>query len=137
MEGARAVRDAIIRKFSSAHICVGIIWMNVLPEDSKEIAQNAAGTLSSPFITHFYDPHKLSGKAIAESIGWDDTLAWDIYLFYKAGVTWSQCAPVPAAYLHQLSKNRTDPEHFYKGEDLVKKLSETAERLIDVKGQRD
>ena len=128
--------DAIIKKFSGAHICVGIIWMNVLPEDSKEAAQDAAGKLSSPFVTHFYDPHKLSGKAIAESIGWDDTLAWDIYLFYKAGVAWGQRAPVPVAYLHQLSKNRTDPEHFYKGEDLVKKLSETAERLIDVQGQR-
>jgi len=130
------VRNAIIKKFSDAHLCVGIIWMNVLPEDSKEAAQDAAGQLNSPFVTHFYDPHKLSGKAIAESIGWDDTLAWDIYLFYKAGVAWGQRAPVPVAYLHQLSKNRTDPEHFYKGEDLVKKLSEAAEQLIDVQGQR-
>ena len=111
--------------------------MNILPEDSKEAAKDAAGNLSSPFVTHFYDPHKLSEKAIAEGIGWDDTLAWDIYLFYKAGVIWSQHAPVPAAYMHQLGKkNRTDPKHFCKGEDLVNKLSETAERLIDVQGQR-
>jgi hypothetical protein len=130
------VREVIIEKFSGAHICVGIIWMNVLPGDSEEAAKDAAWKLNSPFVTHFYDPHKLSGKAIAESIGWGDTLAWDIYLFYKAGVAWGQRAPVPASYMHQLSKNRTDPEHFYKGEDLVKKLSETAERLIDVQGQR-
>jgi len=110
--------------------------MNVLPEDSKEAVQDAAGKLNSPFVTHFYDPNKLSGKAIAESIGWDDMLAWDIYLFYKAGVAWGQRTPVPDAYLHQLSKNRTDPEHFYKGEDLVKKLSETAERLMEVQGQK-
>ena len=67
-------------------ICVGIVWINMLPEDSLEAALPSIKFLDDKRIQHFYDPSQKSGKQIATSVGWDDKIAWDIYLFYPPSV---------------------------------------------------
>lgn len=89
-----------------------------------------AGNFRDPRVHHFYDPHKRSGAAIADSLGYKDRVAWDIYLFYTAGAEWSETPPAPTAWTHQLSETWIDRGHYHKGDDLVRELSRTMEKFF-------
>lgn len=102
-----------------------------MPNDSELTAYEAATSLHHPSIPQFYDPNGLSGKAIAESIGWEGKVAWDIYLFYATGLEWKAEPPNPTARMHQLRRDWTDQEHLRVGDDLVKALYETASKLLE------
>lgn len=93
------------------------------------IAKESARIFSDPRIHQFYDPDKRSGKAIARSVGCEGRVAWDIYLFYTAGIEWIEDPPVPTAWIHQLNESWADREHFHRGDDLVKELFKTMQRL--------
>ena len=107
------------------------VWFDVLMFDSKKAAQKAQRILSDdPRIRPFWDPEKLSGEAIARSLGWDGTdFAWDIYLFYDRDAVWSDHPPEPFVFMHQLT-DRGDQEGYHTGEDLAAKLRETMAKLI-------
>ena len=95
----------------------------MLPEDSKEKAKLEAGNFSDPRLHHFYDPNKRSGTAVADSLGYKDRVAWDIYLFYTAGAVWIENPPAPKEWMHQLSETWIDRKHYHSGDDLVRELS--------------
>lgn len=63
-------------------IYIGIVWINMLPEDSLEAALPSIKFLDDKRIQHFYDRSQKSVKQIATSLGCDDKIAWDIYLFF-------------------------------------------------------
>ncbi|MBT8370134.1 MAG: hypothetical protein KJO34_04165 [Deltaproteobacteria bacterium] len=102
----------------------------MLAGDSEEIATNSAKTFKIPQIQHFYDPNQRAGKAVAASIGWKGKTAWDIYLFYRAGEEWIENPPEPTCWMHQLTENRTDREHYRTGADLVQGLARAMEKLL-------
>ncbi len=130
MRGARAVQESIIKKYSKADISISLVWITMLPEDSKEKARVEAGNFSDPRLLHFYDPNKRSGAAIADSLGYEDRVAWDIYLFYTAGAAWIEKPPAPTVWMHQLSETWIDRKHYHSGDDLVRKLSVAMEKFI-------
>ncbi len=131
LRGTRAVQKSIIDEFPNTQMNVTIVWINMLPNDSDVTAKDSAINLSDKSIQHFYDPDKLSGKAIAESVGWKDKVAWDIYLFYVAGAEWIEDPPIPDAWMHQLSENWADREHFRTGEYLAEELYSTVKALLE------
>ena len=102
----------------------------MLPEDSKEKAKLEAGNFSDPRLHHFYDPNKRSGTAVADSLGYKDRVAWDIYLFYTAGAVWIENPPAPKAWMHQLSETWIDRKHYHSGDDLVRELSLAMQRIL-------
>jgi hypothetical protein len=130
VRGARAVQESIIKKDSKAEISISLVWIKMLPEDSKEKARVEAGNFTEPRIHHFYDPNKRSGTAIADSLGYEDRVAWDIYLFYTAGAAWTDIPPAPTAWMHQLSETWLDREHYHSGDDLVRELSLAMQRIL-------
>ena len=109
---------------------VSIVWINILQGDSEMTARKSASIFNDPRVLQFYDPHRLSGKAIAESLGWKGRVAWDIYLFYAAKEQWVEDPPIPTAWMHQLRESWADPAHFYTGEDLARELFKTLEELL-------
>ena len=130
MQGARAVQESIISKYSIADLSISLVWIEMLPEDSKEKARLETGNFSDPRAHHFYDPNKRSGAAIADSLGYKDRVAWDVYLFYTAGVDWIETPPAPTAWMHQLSETWLDRKHYHKGDDLIRELSQTMEKFF-------
>jgi hypothetical protein len=105
---------------------VSIVWIDMLPEDTKAGAGESALIIDDPRVRHFHDPARRSGQAIAAGLAWKDYVAWDIYLFYEAGSKWLDEPPAPAHFAHQLPR---DPAHFRAGDDLVRELHETMRRL--------
>lgn len=116
------MQESIINRFPKADIRIGIVWIKKLSGDSKHTAQKAAEMFTDHRVIHFYDSQKSSGKAIANCLGWTGQVAWDIYLFYEAGVEWNDAPPRPIYWMHQLKDSWADKAHFRTGDDLRSEL---------------
>jgi len=117
-------------------ICVSIVWIHMLEEDTEMAADRSAREIfHHPLVRHFYDPHKRAGQAIAQSLGGqEDEVAWDIYLFYDAGSAWDETPPTPTAWMHQCTGcHWADPAHHQYGDDLVQELRKTMLKLTEFK----
>ena len=121
---------SIINKFPDADICISIVWIKKLTGDSEQTAQKAAAKIKDHRAVHFYDSKQRSGKAIANQLGWSGQVAWDIYLFYEAGLEWANNAPQPVYWMHQLKDRWADKAHYRTGEDLVNELFHAMTGLI-------
>jgi hypothetical protein len=126
------VQASIINKFPDADICISIVWINKLSDDSEQTAQKAAAMFKNPCVVHFYDSKQSSGKAIANCLGWTGRVAWDIYLFYKSGAEWGNVPPLPIYWMHQLKDSWADKEHFHTRDGLVKELLNAMTKLLDI-----
>jgi len=102
----------------------------MLPGDTEITAKEKAVIFNDARIRQFWDPHQLSGKAIAEALGYKGRVAWDVYLFYTPESKWVEHPPAPAGWMHQISQGWADQNHFFTGDDLVKKLYDTAQGLL-------
>jgi len=102
----------------------------MLPGDSEITAKDKAVIFKDPRVQQFWDPDQLSGKAIAEALGYKGRVAWDIYLFYTPGSKWMEHPPEPAGWMHQITEGWADPDHFFTGDDLAEKLFDTAKGLL-------
>ena len=120
---------SIIESFPNADIRVAIVWINKLPADSRKAAEKSADTFNDPRICQFYDPKQRSGQAVANSLGWQGRVAWDIYLFYTAGSKWNETPPAPVDWMHQLTDPWANPGRLRTGDDLVNELFGTMEKM--------
>ena len=120
---------SIIESFPNADIRVAVIWINKLPADSRKAAEKSADTFNDPRICQFYDPKQRSGQAVANSLGWQGRVAWDIYLFYTAGSKWNETPPAPVDWMHQLTDPWANPDRLRTGDDLVNELFATMEKM--------
>jgi hypothetical protein len=102
----------------------------MLPADSEESARSSAKEFDDPRVYHFYDPDKRSGRAVADCLGYEGNLAWDIYLFFSRKVEWNNGLPIPLDWMHQLKDSWADATRYYTGDALTKKLFEAMSRLI-------
>ena len=109
----------------------------MLPGDSESTAREKALIFNNPRVHQFWDPNQLSGKAIAEALGYKGKVAWDIYLFYAPGSEWRDHPPESAGWMHQISEGWADPGHYFTGDNLVKMLYSTAYRLLVPKIKSD
>lgn len=62
-----------------------------------------ARQVQAPNIHHFWDPEKLVSGRYSSQFNWNETEAWDVYLFFRSGQTWSDSssAPSPHVWFHQ------------------------------------
>lgn len=79
-------------------------------------ARRAANLLRGRSVHHYWDPGGATGDAVQQSLGIAE-YAWDVWLTYPPGPTWTETAPpAPAAWSHQLGSlppaNRLNPDAF-------------------------
>ena len=129
--GTRAVLKSVIESYPHADINIAIVWINKIPSDSRKAAEKVSGIFNDNRICQFYDSHQLSGRAVADSLGWQGRVAWDIYLFYESGSQWSDLPPVPYDWMHQLKDPWAGAERQRLGDDLVKGLAESMKNLLN------
>ena len=113
------MHDSILNAFPEADIRLSMIWIEMLPTDSREAAQRMAGGMLDPRVRHYFDPRTthLAGNALAHGIIHEGRgPAWDVYLFYDQEAEWNDQPPIPAEWCHQLSGGqRADPARFAGG----------------------
>jgi hypothetical protein len=108
---------------------VGIVWVHMVPSDSRFTAGLAARRMVGPSVRQFHDPGNLVGRALAEGLGAPGKVAWDIYLFYAPGMQWGAGPPTPQRWAHQLSDSWADPARYRPGGRLRKELRLAMEEI--------
>ncbi len=98
--------------------------------DSRARVEKIAATIPDLRVQHFYDVHKLAGRAVARALGSDGKIAWDTYLFFDKTSGWNDSPPLPAEWMHQLGDPWADPAHYHGGDDLVAQLHHCMIRLF-------
>ena len=121
---------SIIETFPEADLSIAIVWINKIPSDSRNAAEKASRIFNDHRICQFYDSQQLSGRAVADSLGWQGRVAWDIYLFYNTGSRWNETPPAPIDWMHQLKDPWADTERQRLGDDLVQGLGLSMTKLL-------
>jgi hypothetical protein len=91
----------------------------MLDNDPIAAALRSVKILSGKKFQHFYDQHQNVGKMIAKIVGWVGKTAWDIYLFYEPYADWTEIAPKPKYWMHQLSDEWAQNDKYRTGRDLT------------------
>ncbi len=74
----------------------------MLDSDERAAADEASTIFGEAGLRQFWDGNQLLGKEVARSVGVPRWVAWDVYLFYRAGAEWTEAGlPPPAAALAQ------------------------------------
>ncbi len=101
----------------------------MLATDNATTANFASNIFQDDRAIQFHDPSKLAGKIIAESLGAQHAVAWDMYLFYEKGSQWAERPPLPLDWAHQLDHAWADPNRFAWGDGLIVRLREIVNDL--------
>jgi|SRR5580692_11684541 hypothetical protein len=74
----------------------------MLDSDELPEAETAAQAMRDRPVSEYWDGDKRYGAEIARSLGMTGWTAWDVYLFYPPGATWTDAGmPRPEAALAQ------------------------------------
>ena len=98
--------------------------------DAYEAAQKATGKFKDGRVRQFFDPKKAAGKAFSKSLGHEDKVTWDFYLFYPGQSMWHELPPVPELYMHQLRDSWADQDRLFEKDILRAELAETMQLLF-------
>ena len=85
---------------------VQVVWLPVLEKDDADAAADAAySTGRRHQMTYYWDDDRSIPSAahtVLDLAARRRRVAWDLYLFYRAGAEWDEPLPVPDRWLHQL-----------------------------------
>jgi hypothetical protein len=107
-----------------------VVWIAMMEGDTLEAARKAVSKFKDRRVRQFYDPNQLAGKAFAESLGHQDRVAWDFYLFYPVRSEWTDIPPQPEIFMHQLRNSWADQNCLFEKDRLRLKLLETMKNLF-------
>jgi mercuric ion binding protein len=101
-KGQRVVQSVFAKHANDARLRGFVVWLPMLPSDSKESAgAQAAGFVDGRLMQH-WDGERASGNLVAKTLGLKGA-AWDVYLLYAPGVKWDgEQPPAPTFWMHQL-----------------------------------
>jgi hypothetical protein len=104
LEGVAMVLDALGDQIGSRYRA-HIVWTPVLEGDVAERAESAAMASGHERVEHYWDAEKVVSNAVHRVLdlgSFERSVAWDVYLLYAAGSSWSEWPPPPSRWLHQL-----------------------------------
>ncbi len=78
------------------------LWLPVMQGDNAKSAQLESASFSDDRIQQIWDPERCFGELFAKTLRLKG-IAWDVYLLYASGVTWSaEGPPEPTFWMAQL-----------------------------------
>ena len=82
-----------------------IIWMPMLVTDSLDAAEQREASFSDPRDKQFWDPDRIFGQLLSQTLNLKASIAWDVYLVYPPGHPWNtELPPKPEFWMHQLDE---------------------------------
>ncbi|HKV40170.1 MAG TPA: hypothetical protein VJX67_13235 [Blastocatellia bacterium] len=91
----------MLRDINDDRLRVYIVWLPMLPGDSKSWAQTRSDEFSDTRVSYYWDPQRLTGQEWNKALGIGRT-AWDVYLLYGPNTRWTDKTPAPDFWMHQL-----------------------------------
>ena len=80
----------------------------MLATDSQIAAQECEIKFSNSGVKHYWDPDRMFGRLLAQTLNLTTSIAWDVYLLYPPEHDWdTELPPVPEYWMHQLDEEPT------------------------------
>ena len=95
----------IFEENESKQLYGGVIWTPMLAADSLEAAKEREAIFSDPRVKHFWDPDRIFGRLLSQTLNLKIPIAWDVYLVYLPHTVWdAEFPPMPEFWMHQLNE---------------------------------
>lgn len=93
-----------------------IVWTPMLPTDILESAIQRESMFSDARVKQFWDPNRIFGSLMSQTLKLRISIAWDVYLLYLPDHPWdAEIPPVPVFWMHQQDEEMSlylDPTRF-------------------------
>jgi hypothetical protein len=122
---ARVVQRYVLQSLADPSLTVFVVWEKIGAHDSPEAARKATMLLPDPRVHFFWsDEQRVAGKAFQGVVAIQGTPAWDVFLVYGPGKTWSgETPPAPDYFMHN------QPSHSELPKDRLLNGNRLAERV--------
>jgi hypothetical protein len=89
------VQDRVLAAYPDREVAVQVVWFNMVRTDARD--RWPRNEIVDARAEHFWDEEKVVGRALAqrEELAEWRPVAWDVWLMYPPGVTWTDDAPRP------------------------------------------
>ena len=108
VSGARSAAQAVLLLPPESHFRLYLLWLPVLENDTIEAAVGMRVHFpADDRVWHFWDDDLVISKTFHQVLQLGQRqrrhrVAWDLFLLYRAGVTWGDVPSVPDFWMHQL-----------------------------------
>jgi len=86
-----------------------VLWGPYLQNDNPVTSQRATAYLSDRRVRDFWDLWRFGTRAYSEQLNIPLLEAWDMVVFYKAGITWGETAPEPTFWMQNRNLDHGTP----------------------------
>lgn len=108
--------QAIFEDNKSELLAGAIVWTPMLQTDSLDDAIQRALNFSDSRLKQLWDPERLVGSLMSQTLNLRIAIAWDVYLLYLPDHPWdSELPPAPEFWMHQQDEEASlylDPSRF-------------------------
>ena len=85
-----------------------IIWTLMLVTDSLNAAEQREASFSDSRVMHYWDPNRILGRLLSQTLNLKASIGWDVYLVYPPDHPWdTELPPMPEFWMHQLDEEPT------------------------------
>jgi hypothetical protein len=85
-----------------------IVWTPMLATDSLAAAKQCETKLTDTRVKHYWDPDRIFGHLLSQTLNLKASMAWDVYLVYPPDHAWdTELPPTPKFWMHQLDEEPT------------------------------
>lgn len=86
----------------------GIVWTPMLATDSLDAANERETKFSDSRVKQLWDPDRIFGQLLSQTLNLKGLVAWDVYLVYPPNTVWdAELPPTPIFWMHQLDEEPT------------------------------
>ena len=93
-----------------------IVWTPMLPADNLESALQRELNFSDAHVKQVWDPDRIFGQLLSQTLNLTIAVAWDVYLLYPPDHPWNaEFPPAPEFWMHQQDEEISlylDPHRF-------------------------
>ena len=95
----------IFEENKSETLYAAIIWTPMLDTDSLEAANLRELGFADSRVKQFWDPDRILGRLLSQTLRLRISIAWDVYLIYLPDHPWDgELPPEPEFWMHQLDE---------------------------------
>ena len=82
-----------------------MIWTPMLVTDRLNEAKHLETRFSDSRVKHYWDPARILGGFLSQTLDLKASIAWDVYLIYPPDHAWdTELPPTPRFWMHQLDE---------------------------------
>ncbi|HZL86100.1 MAG TPA: hypothetical protein VFD07_12070 [Candidatus Krumholzibacteria bacterium] len=115
------MQEQVLATIESEKLAIYVVWEPILRTDNARASRKATMLVPDARARHYWIDTEALGELFQPALGLTTEPAWDVYLVYPPGGTWSDVPPAPEFFMHQLV-GRLPEERLLDGEALAQRI---------------